>query len=94
MSIILTKHRPAVAGVEPSVTITLPLHSALCFAAISGHTPANFADGGLHAALSGHPLYTAYKAEREQWIEDKANGLSYDPTDRTAGWDVDGTRIE
>lgn len=46
--------------------LELTLHQALCLAALSGTTAALNDDGGLWQALCNHPLYQAYRDEREK----------------------------
>lgn len=46
--------------------LELTLHQALCLAVLSGTTAATDDDGGLWEALCGHPLYRAYRDEREK----------------------------
>lgn len=49
----------------------LTLHQALCLAALSGGTygrPDD--DGGLWSALSDHPLYAGYSAQRKQALKE------------------------
>lgn len=45
--------------------LELTLHQALCLAVLSGTTGDPNDDGGLWEALCGHPLYRAYREERE-----------------------------
>lgn len=46
--------------------VELTLHQALCLAVLSGTTASLDDDGGLWRALCNHPLYEAYRAEREK----------------------------
>lgn len=63
--------KPAVTRIVEVSTATpekyvleLTLHQALCLAVLSG-TIAGTDDGGLWEAMCGHPLYEAYRAERD-----------------------------